>query len=535
MFPSKNTARAVVITFIGLGSPGWAVHDQSQGVGQEHQDQRPAHLPRVRGPINVGHAIHDVQIDQIAIVLKLSPEQEAAIRSLRDAYETDWLAALPHEREQFIATNEKYKEEYDKRKQFNLTELAEDLRRLATVLRVELRMRDEVFFSQIEAMLTDDQRSRMQRVRNWRKRHLLATRMSERHEAAIDLMELIRIDSTRQRREYSTPPNFITVTDEEYDGLQPAMDAYEPMLIAAMKRAVETTIDLSDLRHRGLDLSSRLMEAGATPDSHPIEHDERWQMRLAYGRKRIAPMQRLERVNRAGLHLFMEHLPPEKAIELRHNYYTTAYPTVYPDRGAAGLLFDVVLDRADLDDDQRDAISDLQGVWRLEHDALCMEMHELEREQFLENRRDWQNERLRSQLYLAISDAGMARERLNREHVELMTQILQPKQIAGVLVDLWKRERQTGSSSERRRGRSRRTRESPPPIMTALVLRAIPSDAQREQIMMHVEQVLANGDVERSPAERAAARLVTFDEETIDIPRPWHQPTWVQRAMQYDN
>ncbi len=484
-------------------------------------------VPRSLRPYAVSH-IAEAYIHRIAVELRLSEAQEAAVAAMLEAYKQAWSKSLPNERQRFIQACEAYEAEYTARGvDFNLAELSEEVRAASDVLRAELERHDEVLFSQIEAILTDEQLIRMQRVRNWRMRFTLWSRTEGWQEAAIDLMELIRREPEPHRRHYSTQPQYITLSDEAYERLFSTMDLYESMLLEGLHRSVANRLRGLRIGREYMDRYHRLQSAGV-PD--PGDSQDMRQMDLEVRRAKIAPMRNLERVNRIGLDLFMNELPDEDARELQRIYLESAYPTVYPDPSSADALFETLATMEGLNDNQQEAAEAMHGMYALEHDVVSRQMADAENDQFTLVWMNWEDYERRSQLFVQIADLGFEREGISEKYCARMSAMLTLDQLADVLIRHWRNET---ARLDAHQANLRLQRQKPPPqIISAMLLRSIASDAERDLVLEHIRDRVESMELE--PADRAAAmRIMNFDPWKVEPLRPWYNAEWIKTAEEF--
>jgi len=382
--------------------------------------------------------MHDVHLDQFAIWLDLSPEQENAIRLMCEDYREAWSALLPEVTSEFHRTFEVFQKESDKPEewQHRQLELMTQLHRDAELIRIARKRHDEAFFDGIERLLTEEQARAMPRVRRWRERTNLTSsgiHNSFPPEAGqIDLLTLIREETDRPRRRFSAgEPEYITLSPHEFAAAYPAMEEYELQFIATLRHAVAADRRLAGENYRRLDISTSLQSIGATADTHPDEFAEMEELKREVGKARIALAGEVIRVNRLGLMLICNALPADKAAELTRMYNEIAYSRVYPDPMSAEPLYEHVLELETLDDVQAGSIRALQEMYQQRHATLSKQMAAT-RDVFYEIRYTREDGWFEDQEHneMGCNVLGLAREQLNDRQRELVTLMLLPEQVA---------------------------------------------------------------------------------------------------------
>jgi len=493
-------------------------------------------LPRMHGEFYVPHPIHDVQMDRIVIWLSLSEEQEEAVRRLRDGYERSWLQVLPDQRAKLIALNEEYEQEMhhrdDDTRRFNLKETVERMLAIVDRMRAAMANHDDAFIADIAALTTPAQMARLPRVKRWRQRDSLRRQCAELADAGALLPDFIRPDTARTARQFSAnEPPYVEVTRAEDDLLQAVMEQYEISLIAALRQLAESRRASSIANQTYMDRVRSHRANEMTRTTHPDEFHALDQLSKEITEPLVAPIRELDRVNDLGLQLLTSVLPDDKAERLRDIYQTQVAPVVYPDPASAELLYDAAGTIQSFGDELRQSLEDMRMVFASEHPLHCDRMVAAER-----NRRDmrWMHPRdyqIRAQAWADLAERGFEREALNQQQCTLAAQMLPPDQLARLIIAVWDAE--YIRRADILAARSRRIRSTAPTrIITAWLLRAIPSNAQRQQVLT----IIAGTISDDLPDDVAARRreLLTWDFQVIEPKRPWYSQTWLDRHARYE-
>jgi len=393
----------------------------------------------------IHNAIDAEDMEQYARWLALSPEQEHAMRRVHEEYIEQWDAfddrrdALIRVREEFFETYSVWSTtlaEFEQRidEGRDLPTLAKKGNGLAAELRAAYAGVDELFFTELESILSDAQLQQMPRVRYARQRHIYHPTVSGLPEGKFDMIKWFQPASEHQS--HTSSRGAFELSADDYALIEPAIAAFEPLFVVALRaywhaswRADEPRFIMMHLsryeyllrEHHGVD-----PDFGAEMDQH----------RRAFRRLKLRAVRSVERANRQGLAMFMAALPEQRANELHQFYHEAAYPEIFPDRSHADPLYDAVLAFEDLSDDQRSAVHAMRDDYERRHAQLSDQMIEHIRTRHLARFNDRsvidddtsrgaviaeQREHLRT--------TGNERLALNEAQAKVLSELLTPEQI----------------------------------------------------------------------------------------------------------
>lgn len=285
---------------------------------------------------------------------------------------------------------------------------------------------DAEFISDVHALLGAERAGIADRLERWRLRSLFRRSPEELPEANIDLMQLIE---------------GIQLDRGEMQELRVFADRYEPRLVDSLRRAA------SEYQHWRLDWCSadeiirrlRHERRLARSENRPVDpglvaqlEQEQARIEDRAGRLAVQAPDELARLNAAGLIELLQLLPHRTETVVRR-YREAAYPTIYPDPGYAGSLYDAGLSMADLREDQRAMIEAWRDEYLTEHARFSELMAELELNRRHMQLRNAPGARGRvGLLWEELLDAGLRREVLNKTQWSILARVLTPEQMSAL-------------------------------------------------------------------------------------------------------
>jgi len=379
--------------------------------------------------------------------LDLNDQQHAVARSLFEEYRT-WLLKDLAPRVRKIGVLSAWERGYEQWRRDHGDE--------HDALMSELEEKDRRYFENLEALLTDEQLPRMDRVLLGRQRFRWRVGREQLPGANVDLIELVeglplgqlkrrhesQVRRARMLRKFDEAERPFDVQalpleerglalgDEEHERVEAIISDFEPQFVRALREASEETSRRIALSYKGVYINQRIEADGEDLEARERARLERrrdayWDRATRTGN---AARRRLRALNEAALVRFEAALSEANAELLRSRYLELAYPQVYPDRASAVQLYDVAQDLDDLNEGQRPMLDALRAQFLREHEALSEEMAEAvmakyteagNREQSIEN--SYEGGR-------RLLELGRKREALNEKQFNLLRAQLTPEQ-----------------------------------------------------------------------------------------------------------
>ncbi len=497
-------------------------------VAQTRRNQQPVDR-RTRVNLGLWGAMHDRHADQFAIWLDLSHDQETAMRAALDAYIRRFNSSTESLHERVEVAWRTYDQSHGEMQPHEAEAALNNVIAAVGAFQEAARAEDDRFFAEVRTLLSADQLPRWRRLPLRRHRVAGLGGGGRLHEAELDLMKMIRIETDRERREYSgNPPAFVTVSSDEFDTLVAAMDVYEPMLIVARennkrayRRVLPELLQATELGRRGMD-------RGLSQTEREQLQASRREVAEVWGRGHIHTSYELERLNRRGLELFMQHLPPAKAAELEHTYLVSAYPNIYEDPTALIDLLETTLNLSTLSKEQHDELVAIRDAYNAAYRSLSRKMAKTERDErnvMFTNPVDEWDQRFR--LTIERSDLGFEREALATSTIERVLQTITTEQSAAVLRDLWVAE--THRLHAHRADRRSRRRWEPQQVVTANLLRVLNASGLREDVFVAYERLIATEALDAGDTE-IVLQLPDWQYADVEPVRYWHDEQRVEHA-----
>ncbi len=223
---------------------------------------------------------------------------------------------------------------------------------------------DSRLFSQMDVVLTDEQRTLMPRVR-------LARARQRYHNGAMGGggfgSQATRVDLSEIYARLELSPQELEATD-------PLIASYERRLTPAIEKLYEATMTMT------LDMLDAFEAAGMT-DLDMTDPESAQQMmetmRVVWqdlGKNMQKKSAAIADLNRKTLKSVQARLAPNNARKLRYDYYSRAYPTAPKDPMSAQIRLKAALRLKQLTEDQRLAITDAAQTHQRSHDRITEEM-----------------------------------------------------------------------------------------------------------------------------------------------------------------
>ncbi len=223
---------------------------------------------------------------------------------------------------------------------------------------------DRRLFSQMDVVLTDEQRTVMPRVR------LARARQRYRNGA----MGGGGFGSQAARIDLSEIYAQLELSDQELLDSDPLIASYERRLTPAVEKLYEATLTMS------LDMLDAFEAAGMTdldmtdPESAQQMMETMRAIWADLGKNMTEKSAAIADLNRKTLKSVHARLTPKNARDLRHNYYRQAYPMAPADPNSAQKRLAAALRLKQLTEDQRLAITDAAQTHQRSHDRITDEM-----------------------------------------------------------------------------------------------------------------------------------------------------------------
>ena len=219
---------------------------------------------------------------------------------------------------------------------------------------------DNRLFSQMDVVLTDEQRTAMPRVRLARARQryhngAMGGGGFGSQAAGVDLSEI-----------YAR----LELSDQELLDSDPLIASYERRLTPAVEKLYEATMTMS------LDMLDAFEAAGMTdldmsdPESAQQMMETMRAIWADLGKSMTERSTAIADLNRKTLKSVKARLTPKNARKLRYDYYSRAYPMAPKDRMSAQIRFEAALRLKQLTEDQRLAITDAGETHQRSHDRI---------------------------------------------------------------------------------------------------------------------------------------------------------------------
>lgn len=234
------------------------------------------------------------------------------------------------------------------------------------------------FFTDVQTVLTKEQQSQWDRYqREWRRRNSMrgGGQVGALAGENIDLFELVdRID----------------LEDEEYDRLDPVLEAYAIELDPALSNRDRMMQDM-------LNLSSAVLEGKSTVEDLESKFK-------AMQRARV----QVRDVNDRYVQHLAAHLPPEKAAALDREYRMRSFRGIYNPTRADGY-FETVRRTGTLSDPQKSALEMIERDFQSQTDQINRQLAELQKKRELEDQ-----QRI-FQRMTAMAQGAMGQQRMRGE------------------------------------------------------------------------------------------------------------------------
>ncbi len=289
-----------------------------------------------RGQINTTlfpTPITSEELEEYATILSLTTEQSQAIESAFQEYQQACSVIGQNDIPKFNA-DRKIAQRTNREDAFNVG-IQKKFYRRCLAIRTSYEVLDNLFLEQLNSKLTEDQRTQMLHVRLRRERDryrwtILRTGQV-RLESTIDLMRLLRT---------------IELSDDDRKALKLVSEGYEAALTAAVS-------------HYGSALIKRMIVWGD-------EQTSQEELTLNCNIPGIGVIE----TNRKWLDTIANALSPQSAVKLRYSYRKEAYHGIVPDLESAHRMFDAVLKKPQLSDDQKSAITSQRDSYINQHTQL---------------------------------------------------------------------------------------------------------------------------------------------------------------------
>jgi hypothetical protein len=315
------------------------------------------------------------KLGEYARTLGLSEQQRLAIEGFHDSYLDDFSRLRESDIEEFLEDTGAMRMAM----QFGLDQEAIE-RSIRTFDRLMGRIRtmDERLFDQIQQVLTEDQLTRLPRVRQVRER--------ARYRSGIGRMmgsinPAARVDLTEVLGE-------IVLTPDDQADADAVMIGYEQSLTGALRKMHDASLAFARDATRRLSALDMSEEAMADREKQRELITAARNIWIELSQRMLKESNEIGELNRRTVGRLIPVLPPGKALKLHEGFQRRAYADFSQPNPAAGLL-EAALARDDLSASERESISGLRttfhgNVFRIanEADDLIDEQRETETGRF---------------------------------------------------------------------------------------------------------------------------------------------------------
>lgn len=324
------------------------------------------------GGANFRPALNSGEIDRMIEALAMDADQADLVRSLfagfRETYEQASRDAQDRMRDMFREARESG--QFQNMASMGLNTGREWQKRSEALV--------QSFFSDVQTVLTKEQQGQWDRYqREWRRRNSMRGGGQPGALAGenIDLFDLV---------------DRIELEDEEYDRIDPVLEAYAIELDPALSNRDRAVQDM-------MNLSSALLEGKSTIEDLESKFK-------AVQRSRV----QVRDVNDRYVQHLGSHLPPEKAQALERAYRQQSFRGIYSPTRADGY-FETVRRTGTLSDPQKSALEMIERDFRSQTDQINRQLAELQKKRELEDQQRF-FERI-----TAMAQGAMGQQRMRGE------------------------------------------------------------------------------------------------------------------------
>jgi hypothetical protein len=294
--------------------------------------------------------------------LGLSQQQRQAIEPAHDQYREEFRVLRESQIEKFVQNSRGW-QGGGFGMMNNQDEAEKNLRELESILN-KIKTIDNLFFDQIQTVLTEDQVLLMASARQARDRARYRTGLSRmtgfmNPATQVDLSEIVAD---------------LKLTPAERDSIAPLLTQYESSLTNAAKKLHDTAMNstrqtLEKLKAQGLNEAS-MRDQG--------RRGETWdKFRAIMSEANAALMEKaseVSQINRKAARSITPMLSAENSRELREQYYQRGYPEAASRGNSTRRAFEAALKFEDLSDDQRQTITAMAAEFEASSDRVTEQM-----------------------------------------------------------------------------------------------------------------------------------------------------------------